>query len=518
MLGIMGGLGCLILWAAISGLPFSRHRLSLEQTPILVDKKTEARIVAFCGDCHTVPQPNSFPRHLWHDEVRLGYEFYARSGRRDLDPPPMYLTTEYFRSRAPEEWVFPEPQDAQAELRATFTVDKLDWGNQDYVLPAIAHVQATRGPSSNSDHLIICDMRDGSVSSVELRNRNPQRRVLARLNNPCHAMPCDLDEDGATDLLVADLGSFYPDDHERGRVVWLRQETTEAFSELVIASGLGRVADARPMDVDADGDLDVIVAEFGHSRTGNILLLKNVALVGERPRFERRELDPRSGTICVPLADFNGDGRQDFVALIGQEYESVDLFVNQGNSRFHTHHLWSAPDLTFGSSSMEVVDLDQDGDIDILFANGDAFDNSYASPSHGVQWLENLGGLQFAYHRLTDMPGAQCVHAGDIDLDRDLDILVVAHLPSQVMPMQLREPSLASIVCLEQTSPRTFARHTLETGLPRHPTFDMDDFDADGDLDFAVGSHVFAAGSASKDARAPPRLAIWWNKIISEKK
>ncbi|MGO8749768.1 MAG: hypothetical protein ACLQNE_27805 [Thermoguttaceae bacterium] len=34
-----------------------------------VDAEMESRIKSFCGDCHSVPLPESFSRDLWHDEV-----------------------------------------------------------------------------------------------------------------------------------------------------------------------------------------------------------------------------------------------------------------------------------------------------------------------------------------------------------------------------------------------------------------------------------------------------------------
>lgn len=482
--------------------------------PFPVDGAAESRIKAFCADCHTLPNPGSFPRDRWHDAVRKGYEFYARSGRNDLEPPPVHQTVAWFRSLAPDELVFPKPEEAETEMPVAFTVELLDWGEPSAVPPGVSYLRWASIGDDREPILLVCDMRDGCVAAVDPGDPNRRVRVLTKLDHPCRAEACDLDGNGATDLVVADLGSVRAIDHDLGRVVWLRRsEDRESPEEIVLASGLGRVADVRPADFDGDGDLDLLVAEFGHYRTGGILLLRNVAARGEPPRFQRESIDSRPGTIHVPLHDFNGDGRPDFAALISQEHECVEIFVNQNDAHFSRYAAWAGPDLTFGSSAIQLVDMDQDGDMDVLYTNGDAFDNSYANPSHGVQWLENLGRLEFACRRLADLPGAYCAMAGDVDLDGDLDIIVTTWLPQQVKPRVLSDPSTVSILCLEQKSPGRFVRHTLERGAPRHAAMEMADFDGDGDLDFAVGYH---AGLPRANAPRDPRAAIWWNQAISK--
>ncbi len=477
--------------------------------------ETEAAIAAFCGDCHALPRPESFPRSRWHDEVRLGYEAYGRSGRSDLSPPPVEDVVAYYRSRAPEELEFPAPEAVDAQLRSSFRLEQLDWGQANYVLPAISFLRWGSFGLGPGPCLLCCDMRDGSVSSLELQGASRRREVLAEFDHPCHLEPCDLDGDGVTELVVAELGSFYPSDHDRGRVIWLRRDVaTGPFTPVTLASGLGRVADVRSIDADGDGDQDLIVAEFGHFRTGNITLLRNAADQGEPPAFVAEEIDPRPGTIHVPIHDFDADGRPDFVALVSQEYEAIDIFLNQGNGRFQLRNLWAGPDLTFGSSGIELADLDEDGDMDIVYTNGDAFDNSSANPAHGLQWLENAGNLRFSYHRLVDLPGAYRALPADFDGDGDLDIIAVAFLPPRVTPESLRGPAVTSVLVVEQTVRGEFVRHTLETGLANHATLETGDFDADGDVDFVVGTHLFPHG-VTPGKPTPPRLTIWWNQRSS---
>jgi len=481
-----------------------------EAGSVAADAALESRIRAFCGDCHAVPRPESFPRDAWQAEVEKGQKFYLDSGRTDLDPPPMAQTVAYFRSRAPEAISYSEPHDADTPLRVTFQQERLDRAPDVKTSTAIAGLCWTALNSKQPPSLVASDMFSGEVTAHDLGGPQPTARLVGQLNNPCHIEPCDLDGDGALDLLVADLGSRSARDHDLGRAIWLRQDgRTGRFEEVVLASGLGRVADVRPIALDSSGRLHLVVAEFGWSLTGGVLLLKNVASPGETPRFEPEVLDPRAGTVHVPVCDLDRDGRPDFLALVSNESECVEAFLNQGGGKFHRQTLWQAPDLTFGSSGIQPVDLDGDGDLDILYANGDAFDNMRFSPWHGVQWLENRGAMQFAYHRIADMFGAEVVQAGDFAGDGALASLLAAFVPPDLTPDWLAASPLPSVVLLEQTSPGRFARHTLERGFPCHAAVVAGDFNPDGRRDFAVGNH---AGGLRHGALGRTWLTIWWNR------
>ncbi len=485
---------------------------SSDADPVVLTEDVVARIEAFCGDCHAVPLPDSFPRYAWHKEIILGYAMYAKSRRQDLIPPTIEETYAYYRQRAPEQLTFPAPADAAHPLAAKFEVEHLSLAETDGVLPAVSNLSWLPLDAPSSPELVVADMRRGTVIAVTPGSpRTP--RVLANLDHPCHVEACDLDRDGMTDLIVADLGSMAAIDHQRGRVVWLRRHKDQpSYEPVVIASDLGRVADVRSGDFDKDGDLDLLVAVFGLDRTGDTRMLWNVAEQGEAPRFKSEVVDPRPGAIHVPPFDFDSDGFLDFASLISQECEQVAVFMNQlGTPQrmapFHMQSLWEGPDLTFGSSGIQLVDLDADQDMDLLYTNGDAFDNSFVNPRHGVQWLENRGRLTFEYHQLTDLVGACASAVADVDKDGDLDILATSWLPAKVEPTNVYDQRLASIICLEQTAHGEYARHTLEHDSTIHATLSAADFDADGDVDFAVGYH------GTEPSPAGTRwIDIWWNR------
>ena len=463
---------------------------------------------------------------MWYSEVRRGYEFYYQSGRRDLKPPVQSEVFAYYRERAPIELDLKESENSTPSPVA-FRVQPIVL-NAANSKPAISFID-WMAAGEGRGRLRVSDMRSGEISLVE-PSTSSHKLLTNSSSNPAATCVCDLDGDGRPDLVIADLGSFLPEDHDRGRVIWIpnvfrggsddiktisakagqRRSEAGSLSRIdenarTILANVGRVADVRAADFDGDGDEDLVVAEFGWHRTGGIHMMWNDgidAVTGER-RFRDEKIDHRSGAIHVPTVDLNGDGRIDFIALFSQEFEVVVAFLNLPDG-FQKQSIFIAPDPSFGSSGIELIDFDRDGDLDVLYTNGDTFDSYLLKPSHSVKWLENEGTFPFKVHHVAAMPGVNRARAADLDGDGDFDIVAAALIPNQLLERG-KNISLGTVVWFEQTDAGSFERHTLKTGSPAHATLEVADMDDDGDIDIVVGCFFEEAEVGH------PALLMFWN-------
>jgi hypothetical protein len=470
------------------------------ETPLIAQEPTppntqvvagEAASHVQCGTCHKWPPPDVLPRSSWRDEIAR--MFLIQNNQPEPIGPP---GTAARMVRLPSDW---QSIIGYYEANAPeHLAPPARWPAPDQTLPFRKRVvSAANGPSNQAvanirlldlDHdgrleMVLSDMRNGIVYKAKPQEEQPTFVEIARLSNPAHIEPIDLDGDGILDLLIADLGSFLPSDHHRGAVVWLRGRKDGTYAPITL-KGWPRVSDVEAADFDGDGRLDLAVAAFGWRRTGDFTILKNETADYGTPSFVPYQIDKRTGSIHGIPVDLNGDKKSDLITLFAQEHETVVAFLNKGGMHFDPQVIYAGPHPNWGSSGIQVVDLDKDGDLDVLMTNGDTFDDKILKPYHGIQWLENKGTFPFTEHTLAAMPAVERAQAVDLDGDGDLDIAACALASSE----NVEARSLPAVVWLEQTRPGVFERHVLEVGLPTHATLDVGDFDNDGDMDIVVGN------------------------------
>ena len=504
-LGLAAAFLGLSAWFVIRILPTAADTAPASGVPAAVAEATPEQVHSLCGACHAYPPPETFPRSAWRKEVKQGYDFLNDSTLALRNPnPSLESVVRYYEARAPLELPLPHPENAPGEMPLRFNRQgfrSTDGGS----VPAVTNVNLVHLFDSKRLDVLSCDMRSGQVSVLRPYEANPTLRVLATLPFPAHAEVVDLDGDGHRDIIVACLGCFYPSNARAGSVVWLRGSADGTFTAIPLLGDVGRVADVQAADFNGDGKLDLVVAVFGWRKTGEILYLENRTQDWSRPLFMPHAVDKRHGAIHVSVCDLNGDGKPDFVGLISQEHETIVAFLNEGDGRFRKETIYTAPHPAYGSSGIQLVDLNGDGRLDVLYTNGDSLDSDYLKPFHLVQWLENRGTYPFVHHALTTMAGVERAVAADLDGDGLKDVVAVSWLPGHAFP-EREKLGLDSVILLRQFAPGQFARYSLEKGSCDHPTCAVGDLMGDGRLHLVTGNHYFTD--------APPEAAaitIWQN-------
>jgi hypothetical protein len=344
--------------------------------------------------------------------------------------------------------------------------------------PLVAHVTTVDLDGDGLMDIVACDVAANQV--VWIRQSPPggftETPVGAEVRAPAHAEPVDLDGDGDLDLVVASLGVMFPSNAKIGSVVVLENDGHGRFTNRVLIDQIARVSDVRAGDF--DGDLDLAVAQFVYD-DGETRWMENLG----NWRFKSTVLQNLSGPINVEVVDLDGDGDLDIASLVSQEWEEVYGFINDGRGRFEPMLIWGSTNPDFGSSWLTAVDFDKDGDVDFVYSNGDAFD--YAPPSgrpwHGVQWLENSGRLKFTMHRIADFSGASSPQTVDLDNDGDLDVVVVSAYNAW------DDRAAQSLVWLENDGQMRFAMHGAANTPTHLITLAAGDLNGDGRPDLVTG-------------------------------
>lgn len=170
-----------------------------------------------------------------------------------------------------------------------------------------------------------------------------------------HVNPVDLDADGRLDILACE--SKY------NTVFYLRQLEDGSFEEITLATEMRAPVHVESADMDNDGDLDIIVSSMSvvfpnNDKIGAIFILENDGNTQFVPHLIIENIDR---VVDVRAADFDGDGMLDLaVGQFGYDQGEVRWMRNTGLWEFESEVLLSLS----GTINVCVADFDGNGALD----------------------------------------------------------------------------------------------------------------------------------------------------------
>jgi hypothetical protein len=368
------------------------------------------------------------------------------------------------------------------------------------------------------------------------------------------AAAADFDGDGHVDFAVARLSAAAGQRH-----LLLRNDGTGYFTDLAATHLPPLAAGEYPgalslaaADVDGDADVDIVTSQHAD----DLVLYRNQG----GGTFQLGEPIPVLGVMHAPwvrvpdrlrLGDVDGDGDPDLVCLAAGPY-GRHLYYNDGTGVFAPSPPAALPQARQPNRGQLLVDVDDDGDLDLVQASPSLSSDPWRELAHAV--LLNDGDGRFvdlaenAIDHTADDP--LCLAAVDFDRDGLVDLLRGVGTATSPTPRgqlwPLRSSGAQSFVELapvafDQTlgRPRTLAigdvdgdgwpdcyasfdtganlllrNHSgtlapggsLPTGPTRASAAEFGDFDGDGDLDLLTARLVGEVFDGS-----PRQTEFWQN-------
>lgn len=268
----------------------------------------------------------------------------------------------------------------------------------------------------------------GIISSFnKKKNLQVGREIMRELKRPVQFNRIDLNNDGQDEIFVAEYG------YESGMLTWYEKKKNSWKRRLLSnQSGASKILFH---DFNKDGQKDVAVLFAQGDEHISIYYNKGLGEFEERVILR---FPPVYGSADMQLTDFNKDGHIDILYTNGDNadysailkpYHGVRLFLNDGKDNFNQK--WFYP--LFGAFQAKAADFDKDGDYDI--ATSSFFPADEKIPSSNFLYLEQKSPLQFEpkTFKQANLGKWMTMDIGDIDQDGDTDILLGSFMLSMRM-------------------------------------------------------------------------------------
>ncbi len=441
-----------------------------------------------CASCHLFPEPSILPRRTWGENIIPNMGLKMGMSRGPLYSYGDAKTTKNLNPIMPQEdwdkivhYYLNTSENKVSMDTIPNQVASAIFEAYPYTYDSIPLVSMISFDSDNGT-LLLGDAHRNLLLTVETSGNIIHTQLL-------ESPPVKVQNKDSLSYVLT-IGNLNPSDEAKGKL---------SFGNKVIDS-LIRPVDFLINDINSDGFEDIFVCNYGNT-IGDFSLYQNV----NNEDYVKKIIHPISGAIKVEMANMDADADNEIIVLFAQEHETIMIWDYE-NANFKGKNVAQFQP-AFGAVDFQLVDMDSDGDKDIIIGNGDNSDFSTVLKNfHGVRILLNLGNKEFKEEYFFPMHGLSKLKVVDFDLDGDMDIIGISNFGN------FSDPKFKSVQLLINQGSMNFKPYFIEN-LPdfRWQTIDISDYDNDGDPDVFIGS--FDMNIGPKESDVSNRKKIAWVRL-----
>ncbi len=181
---------------------------------------------------------------------------------------------------------------------------------------------------------------------------------------------------------------------------------------------VGWIMSIHTLDMDGDGDLDILFSDRKGERSG-VYWLENPGrdAPGTQTWIEHPIGSVGEGVMFIDVADYDGDGLHDIAAAVKPRLTQIHRRLGKNGLRWATETIaW--PGTVGTAKAIRIADVNNDGRVDLVYSAEQA-----VGELRGLAWMDLSRNR--TVHDISGEPGTKydLIEMYDFDADGDLDLL-----------------------------------------------------------------------------------------------